>query len=78
MITTYYYLMDGRANFDIDKAAVLETCDTIDEAMNSINNYGTDTCLVRVSNNNEQLLFSLLDDEVECFCSPIDTDDGTL
>lgn len=58
-MTVYYYLMDGRAKFAIDKASILETCDTMKEAMANINNYGSDTCIVEVSNDNEKLLFSL-------------------
>ena len=44
-----YWLMDGRAFYDIDKAVVLETCDTYEAAMGSIEDYGDDTCIVRVS-----------------------------
>ena len=43
-----YWLMDGRANYDVDKAMVLETCNTLEEAQASINNYGADTCIVDV------------------------------
>jgi len=41
-----YWLMDGRANYSIDDALVLECCSTLEEANHNINNYGTDTCIV--------------------------------
>ena len=43
-----YWLMDGRANFDVDRAIVLECCSTLKEAKRNINNYGADTCIVDV------------------------------
>ena len=44
----YWALMDGRAKDDVDSAMVLEVCDTEDEALASINDYGADTCVVYV------------------------------
>ena len=41
-----YYIMDGRANYDVDAAFVLESCDTLEEAKESISGYGADTCIV--------------------------------
>ena len=52
--------MDGRANSNIDKALVLETADTFDEAMQSINDYGTDTCIVKVTDDGQELVYSLV------------------
>lgn len=43
-----YWLMDGRANYDVDRAMVLECCDTLEEAKANINEYGADTCIVDV------------------------------
>ncbi len=56
----YYWLMDGRANFDIDRALVLETCDTLAEAKAHLNDYGADTCLVEVDGNTQTLVDSLM------------------
>jgi hypothetical protein len=47
-MTIGYWLMDGRALNDIDSALVLETCDTLEEAQESIYDYGDDTCIVQV------------------------------
>jgi uncharacterized membrane protein len=41
-----YWLMDGRANYDVDAAIVLECCDILAEAKRNINDYGADTCIV--------------------------------
>jgi hypothetical protein len=41
-----FYLMDGRALYSVERAIVLETCDTLEEAVDNINNYGADTCIV--------------------------------
>ena len=43
-----YWLMDGRAAYSVDDATVLETCDTLEECAESINDYGDDTCIVDV------------------------------
>lgn len=43
-----YWLMDGRAHYDIDSALVLETCSSLKEAQQNINEYGADTCIVKV------------------------------
>lgn len=43
-----YWLMDGRANYDVDAATVLEHCDTLAEAKRNINDYGADTCIVDI------------------------------
>ena len=43
-----YWIMDGRANYNVDKAMVLETCETIEEAYKNWEKYGTDTCIVKV------------------------------
>lgn len=56
----YFWLMDGRANYDIDTAMVLETTDTYDEAMKSINDYGADTCIVEVDGDKQTLVYSLM------------------
>lgn len=55
-----YWLMDGRANYSIDDAIVLEIRDTFDEAMKKINNYGADTCIVKIVGNSQELVYSLL------------------
>lgn len=54
-----YWVMDGRANYSIDNALVLVPCDTFDEAMKYINNYGDDTCIVKVTESNQELVYSL-------------------
>ncbi len=41
-----YYLMDGRAAHDMDKAIVLETCMDWGEVISDIDGYGADTCVV--------------------------------
>lgn len=43
-----YWLMDGRANHDVDAAMVLETCDSLEEAYQGWKDYGSDTCIVEV------------------------------
>ena len=43
-----YWLMDGRAHYDVDRAMVLECCNTLAEAERSIEKYGADTCIVDV------------------------------
>lgn len=43
-----YWLMDGRAEHDIDKAITLECCESYEEAAANINGYGDDTCIVEV------------------------------
>ena len=43
-----YWLMDGRANYSVDDAFVLECCNTLKKAKANINNYGADTCIVDV------------------------------
>ena len=40
--------MDGRANYNVDVALVLECCETLEEAEKNINDYGADTCIVDV------------------------------
>lgn len=57
----YYCLMDGRYVLDPDRALVNETCDTLEEAVNSINDYGADTCIVSVDadTGKEALLYIL-------------------
>ena len=52
--------MDGRANYDIDAALVLETCDTLKEAQANVNDYGADTCIVEVDGNKQTLIYSLM------------------
>jgi len=47
-----YWLMDGRANYSVDDAIVLECCDTLKEAKEHINDYGADTCIVDVETQN--------------------------
>lgn len=43
-----FWVMDGRANFDIDRAIVLVAGnDTLEEAMEYIDDYGADTCIVK-------------------------------
>ena len=41
-----YWLMDGRAIDDIDRALVLEVCETLDEAEENLFDYGADTCII--------------------------------
>lgn len=35
-----YWIMDGRANYDIDSAVVISTCATLAEARAEVNDYG--------------------------------------
>ncbi len=53
---TQYWIMDDRACYDIDKAIVLETCDTFEEAYASRYSYGTDSCIVQVTPDGKQEL----------------------
>jgi hypothetical protein len=46
MAQKQYWLMDGRANYDVDVAYVLECCSSLKKAKRNINNYGADTCIV--------------------------------
>jgi len=55
-----YWLMDGRAVFDIDKAIVLEVCETYQEAWSNRNDYGADTCIVLVADGGHTLLHCLM------------------
>jgi hypothetical protein len=52
--------MDGRANYDIDRASVLCTADDLEEAFNDLNDYGEDTCIIRVTEDTQELVYSLL------------------
>jgi len=56
----YYNLFDGRYTYNPDRASVLECCDTLDEAIRCINDYGTDTCLVQIDDAGRgRLLYAL-------------------
>ena len=55
-----YYLMDGRANYDIDAAIVLDCCNTLKEAVENINRYGADTCIVKDLGSGQTLVWSLM------------------
>ena len=58
-----YWLMDGRASYDIDKATVLECCDTYEKAVANINGYGSDTCIVEIpteGKHKQRLIWCLL------------------
>ena len=41
-----YLIMDGRAHTDIDRALVMECCDTLKEAKKNAREYGEDSCIV--------------------------------
>ncbi len=41
-----YYIMDGRANYDIDAALVHEVCASLQEAKRNIKKYSNDSCIV--------------------------------
>jgi len=43
-----YWIMDGRAHYDVDKALVLETCSTFEEAYAHRYDYGDDSCIFTV------------------------------
>lgn len=43
----WYLIMDGRAHDDVDRAIVLESCFTLDQAMSSIDDWPEDSCIVR-------------------------------
>lgn len=46
MADKQYWLMDGRAHYDIDSATVLECCPSLDRAYDSWHDFGDDTCIV--------------------------------
>ena len=48
MSDSRYWIMDGRANLDIDRALVLETCDTLEEAREALDLYADDSVIVDV------------------------------
>ncbi len=60
MNSVQYWLMDGRANYSIDKAIVLEICSTMNEATKNFDNYGDDTCIVKVDGDEKTVICSLL------------------
>ena len=39
MVTPEYFIMDGRARYDTDKAIVIECCDSLKEAMEAMKRY---------------------------------------
>ena len=41
-----YWVMDGRAHYSIDDATVLVCCSTLDEAYRSLDDFGSDSCIV--------------------------------
>jgi hypothetical protein len=45
MTNKEYWIMDGRARFDVDRAVVCEVCDSLKEAKRHAPNYG-DACVV--------------------------------
>jgi hypothetical protein len=54
-----YWVMDGRANYDIDEALVLVNCKTLVEAFRNVDDYGADTCIVKVEGEQQKLIYSL-------------------
>lgn len=40
MANKEYWIMDGRARFDTDRAVVCEICNSFGEAMRRLDNYG--------------------------------------
>jgi len=56
-----YELFDGRYTYNPDRAMCLYSCDDLDDAINSINDFGTDTCLVQLNDDTgaEKLLYAL-------------------
>lgn len=60
---SYYWVMDGRANYDIDKASVLVTTKTFEEAMEYLDSYGADTCIVEVTGQGNSVVHSRLFEE---------------
>lgn len=55
-----FWVMDGRANYEIDDAQVLLTCGTLKEAKRSVHDFGNDTCIVKVVINDEGYTFELV------------------
>ena len=53
---------------------MLLTCDTFDEAMEHINDYGNDSCIVKVVEDDYELVYSLLTGNV-IIASRVDVDD---
>jgi len=41
-----FFLMDGRARFDVDDAIVFSCCVSVKEARKEAPDYGDDTCIV--------------------------------
>lgn len=60
-----FWVMDGRANFDIDKATVLVHCTSFEEALGCVHDYGADTCIVKVAEHGQEqeIVYSLLQEE---------------
>jgi hypothetical protein len=55
-----YELFDGRYTYNKDRALCLYSCHDLDDAINSINDFGPDTCLVQIDDEgNELLLYAL-------------------
>jgi hypothetical protein len=46
MSRVMYLVMDGRAHFDLDRATVCDTAETLEEARLVRPNYGTDAAIV--------------------------------
>lgn len=55
-----YWVMDGRAEQNIDDAMVLSCEPCYKSARKSINNFGADSCIVRVTDTEQDLLWCLL------------------
>ncbi len=56
-----YELFDGRYTYNKDRALCLYSCDDLDDAITSINDFGPDTCLVQIDEGSgkETLLYAL-------------------
>ena len=53
-----YWLMDGRANLNVNNAIVLRTCESLSEAYRNLYDYGNDTCIVDVET--KKVVYSML------------------
>lgn len=58
MANSDYWIMDGRALRDVDKASVLEVCETIGEAYKNVHDYSPDACIVNAQT--KEVVYSLL------------------
>ena len=52
-----YWIMDGRARFDQDRAVVVEVCDSLDEAKEAMDEYYDGYDYVVVDTETEEIMY---------------------